>query len=221
MEGVPTAAWRRVPLQQLREHLHPDYADTWAQIRHRLDPSPQGRVEGTVVQLPAVMRRIGPRTAEQRRRWRGWVEGTAPLPDNRRALASDLSTARLFDYLTGHPGRSEGVHVGPDTGRRIILWGHARAFEVPLPPERERRLRRRMAQVGRVSRAFVQRLAGLELDFLGCREDPESRPGVASGPPCLLSDRQRSELRDRQATVLSHVGARMAEHGERKVLVFP
>jgi hypothetical protein len=134
-------------------------------------------------------------------RWRGWLKKGAPIPDDQRKLAAEISTMIAFDYVTANFDRWSGGNVGRDktTGTLLFVDNDGAFYEVPHQAPLERQLGL-LRGVERFSKSFVKALEGLDRDKL--REAiGEEAPGVP-----LLSDKVLTATDERRKKVLAEIG---------------
>jgi hypothetical protein len=147
--------------------------------------------------------------------WRAWLSSAGVIPDDKRALAADISTMIAFDYVTANWDRWSGGNIGLDarSGRLLFIDNDAAFFASP-PASQLRGMRKDVEGVKRFSRGFVERLRGLNDERV--REDVgDEEPGQP-----LLSASVVSGVAARAAEVVQVIDQEIAKSGEPAVLFF-
>jgi hypothetical protein len=215
LDNVPPAISRRVPLAELSRLLAPKYAARWPEIASRLIVGPGDTVQVAAIYWIPVLADVGIDKQAGLRTAGEWLRVGGALPDERRALARSLSIMLGFDYLTGNFDRWSGDNVAGDAAASMVyLRDNDQAFASPMGEALERLMRSRLDACERFSRSFYAAVRSLSRSCVQreLAQDPEGAR--------LLSERQLDELLDRQKTLISHVQALIAQHGEAQVLIF-
>ena len=214
LDNVPPAVSRRVSWSEVWQRFHEDKLDLRPAIRRAVLWDEDGSAPGAAIYWVKGMRSVG---YERRAKWKSWLE-EGDIPDGKEALARDLSTMALFDFLIGNWDRFSGGNLPSDSTRtRALLRDNDRAFSTPLLRARYEKLLASLLETQRFSRSVVDRLA--RLDETALLAELALDPSHASEP--ILTDRQIADVFDRRATVLSHIAALIEERDEASVLVFP
>ncbi len=214
LDNVPPAVSRRVSWSEIWRRFHEDKLDRRPAIRKAVLWDEDGTAPGAAIYWVKGMRSVG---YERTANGKSWLE-REDIPRGKEALARDLSTMAIFDFLIGNWDRFSGGNLPSDATRtRALLRDNDRAFSAPLLAARYEKLLAGLLRTQRFSRSVVDRLA--RLDESALRAELALDPGHASA--ALLTDRQIADVFDRRATVLSHIAALIEERGEASVLVFP
>jgi len=220
LDNVPPAVVRAIPMREIRERVHPRYADaeTWNEIEQWCLRDPDGRVRGAAIYWVPEMEDRRLERAEQVVRWRAWLRQGNSVPEARQALARDLANMLAFDYLIGNWDRFSGgnMKVSPD-GSRLFIRDHNVAFAARLPPRVHTRLRDRLTYTEKFSRQLIERIE--RMDEAAIERALAADPSHADEP--LLNDEQIAGVLERRRTLLSYVGSLVDRFGEQAVLAFP
>ncbi|MDH5493585.1 MAG: hypothetical protein OEY14_16645 [Myxococcales bacterium] len=218
MDNVPPAAFRRVEIGEMERRLNNRYVDAWGEIRSWTIWDEADQTDGAAIYWIPQMRDLGLDQEGRIRRWVSWLSQEGELPGDREVLAADLSKMLLFDYLIGNWDRFSGGNLmGTPAGDRVYVRDHNVAFAEPLPEHLHERLLFRMTRVERFSRPFVQALQRLTPRMIAAEF---AKVPLHLREP-LLTEAQLAALLERRETILSHVGAVVAEFGLEATMVFP
>jgi hypothetical protein len=129
-------------------------------------------------------------------RWKGWV-GKGDIPDDQRALAKQISTMLVFDYVTANWDRWSGGNVGFERASGMVLFvDNDGAFYDPPPPGQLAAQLARVRAAERFSKSFVTSLRALDGAALRAAIGDET-PGVP-----LLAPKVVDAADERRKTVL-------------------
>jgi hypothetical protein len=143
-------------------------------------------------------------------------DGSAP--GAKAALARDLSTMVVFDFLIGNWDRFSGGNLPTDSSQqRAFLRDNDRSFSTPLLERRYENLLGGLTRTERFSKDTIHHLAAL--DEASIRAELARDPSHETDP--LLNAAQIADVLDRRATILSYIAALIEERGEDDVLFFP
>ena len=135
--------------------------------------------------------------------WKAWLRAGTTIPEEKKALAAQISTLVAFDYVTGNWDRWSGGNVGlsKTTGDLLFIDNDGAFFEV-VPKDALARNERLLRGVDRFSRAFVTALRALDDAALAkaIGEEVEGRP--------LLSEKALAGVSARRAALLAIVDAK-------------
>jgi hypothetical protein len=214
LDNVPPAIYRRATWDEIRRRFHKDTLDRRDSVRRAVLWDDDGSVPGAAIYWIKGLRYMGP---ENEASWRSWLRD-GEIPASKSALARDLSTMVVFDFLIGNWDRFSGGNLAIDaSGRRAYLRDHDRSFATPLPERQYQRLLDRLIRTVRFSETVFHRL--LDLDAAAIGAELARDPSHQADP--ILSDAQIADVLDRRATILSHLAALIEERGAEQVLVFP
>lgn len=214
LDNVPPAIYRRATWNEIRQRFHEDMLARRGAIRRAVLWDEDDSAPGAAVYWVKGLRSVG---LENQASWQDWLQD-AEIPEDKLALARDLSTMVLFDFLIGNWDRFSGGNLPTDSSRqRALLRDNDRSFSTPLLERRYDELLDGLTRTERFSKEVVRRLAAL--DEASIRTELGRDPSHAVDP--LLSDAQIADVLDRRATALSYIAALIEEHGEEDVLFFP
>jgi hypothetical protein len=214
LDNVPPAVYRRATWKEIRQRFHQDAIDRRESIQRAVLWDEDGSAPGAAVYWVRGMRSIG---LENKAKWQSWLHD-GEIPKGKAALARDLSTMLVFDFLIGNWDRFSGGNLPSDASkRRALLRDNDRSFSTPLLQRRYERLLDALIDTERFSKDVVRRLAAL--DEASIRAELARDTSDETGP--LLSDAQIADILDRRATILSYIAALVEEHGTDEVLFFP
>lgn len=214
LDNVPPAIYRSVTWQEIRNRFYEALLDRRPSVRRAVVWEEDGSAPGAAIYWVKGLRSMG---LEDTEKWQSWVR-EGEIPDDNYALARDLSTMAVFDFLIGNWDRFSGGNLPTNKSRkRAFLRDNDRAFSAPLLWGRYERLLRGLLRTERFSKTVIRHLAALDEDAI--RKELARDPSHEADP--LLSDAQIAEVLDRRATILTYVAALVDEHGADRVLVFP
>jgi hypothetical protein len=214
LDNVPPAIYRRATWKEIQQRFHEDKLDRRESIRRAVLWDEDGSVPGAAVYWVKGLRSVG---LENRATWQSWLR-EGEIPEGRGALARDLSTMIVFDFLIGNWDRFSGGNLPIDSSRqRALLRDNDRSFSTPLLERRYERLLGELTRTERFSKDTIHRLAAL--DEASIRSELAQDPSHEASP--LLNPAQIADVLDRRATILSYIAALIEEHGEDHVLFFP
>jgi len=219
MHVVPAAVSRSVSVGELGALLE-GQPTLLAMIRREARVQNDGGVDALLTApLPASLpclwgaARTAPielRASAEARLWERWASSPLTAPDERARLLRDFVETLVLDYLAAVEVRGEALYL-PDEGA-LALTDNRGAF--PLRPDADlvAALLRRLRGVARFPRGLRVALARLD----------RARAAEALAPggfdTWLVPPRSLLELDERRASLLSLIEARVAEHGEARVL---
>jgi hypothetical protein len=156
--------------------------------------------------------------------WKQWLRKGAVIPDDKRALAAQISTLVAFDFITANWDRWSGGNVGIARGERdredktsgtlLFIDNDGAFFDVP-PNEGLQRNRKLLDGIDRFSRSFVVKLRVLSDDAIE-RALGEESPGVP-----LLSKKALDGVLARKRTLVEILDAKIGDAGAGAALAFP
>ncbi len=174
-----------------------------------------GRIAGAVIPWLAHFELLPLEAAAWRSRVRGWLSRGAKPAEADRAMASQISTMILFDYLTANWDRWSGGNIALDRASSTVLFiDNDGAFFEPPPAVQTATQLGIVRETWSLSRAFVAALRGLDDATLETALGDEA-PGVP-----LLTPKQRAAVSKRRGTLLRIVDEKVKAAGESSVLAF-
>ncbi len=214
LDNVPPAVYRRATWKEIEQKFHKDKLNRRGSIRRAVLWDEDGSAPGAAVYWIKGLKSVG---LENEAKWRSWLQD-GEIPAGKAALARDLSTMVVFDFLVGNWDRFSGGNLPTDASQqRAFLRDNDRSFSTPLPERRYEKLLDSLTRTERFSRAMVRHLVAL--DEASIRAELARDPSHEADP--LLSNAQISDVLDRRATILSYIAALIEERGEDEVLFFP
>jgi hypothetical protein len=214
LDNVPPAVYRRATWDEIRRRFHDDMLGRRASIRRAVLWDEDGSAPGAAVYWVKGLRSVG---LENEASWQSWLQD-GDIPKGKAALARDLSTMVVFDFLIGNWDRFSGGNLPTDSDQqRAFLRDNDRSFSTPLPERRYEKLLDGLTRIERFSKDTVRHLAALDAGSI--RTELARDPSHAAEP--LLNAAQIADLLDRRATILSYIAALIEERGEDDVLFFP
>jgi hypothetical protein len=214
LDNVPPAVYRRATWNEIRQRFHEDMLDRRGSVRRAVLWDEDGSAPGAAVYWVKGLRSVG---LEKKARWQSWLkDGEIPL--GKAALARDLSTMVVFDFLIGNWDRFSGGNLPTDSSQqRALLRDNDRSFSTPLLERRYENLLDGLTRTERFSKDTIHHLAAL--DEASIRAELARDPSHETDP--LLNAAQIADVLDRRATILSYIAALIEERGEDDVLFFP
>jgi hypothetical protein len=214
LDNVPPAVYRRATWNEIRQRFHEDMLDRRGSVRRAVLWDDDGSAPGAAVYWVKGLRSVG---LEKKARWQSWIKD-GEIPQGKAALARDLSTMVVFDFLIGNWDRFSGGNLPTDSSQqRAFLRDNDRSFSTPLLERRYENLLGGLTRTERFSKDTIHHLAAL--DEASIRAELARDPSHETDP--LLNAAQIADVLDRRATILSYIAALIEERGEDDVLFFP
>jgi hypothetical protein len=214
LDNVPPSVYRRATWKEIRHRFSQDAIDRRESIQRAVLWDEDGSAPGAAVYWVRGMRSIG---LEHKAKWQSWLHD-GEIPNGKAALARDLSTMIVFDFLIGNWDRFSGGNLPSDASKqRALLRDNDRSFSTPLLERRYDKLLDALTDTERFSKDLVRRLAALDEASIGAELARDASD--ETGP--LLSDAQIADILDRRATILSYIAALVEERDTDEVLFFP
>ena len=159
LDNVPLAILREFDAAKLKGVLVPDAA---AMFEREAVVAKDGSITGALIPWVPQLEFLPLEAEPWSSRWRGWLGGSLPIPDDQRALAAQISTMVVFDWLTGNWDRWSGGNVGLDRARNLLLFidNDGAFYEVP-PADALARQLGILKGSERFSKSFVDALRAL------------------------------------------------------------
>ena len=214
LDNVPPAVYRRATWTEIRQRFNDEMLDRRGSVRRAVLWDEDGSAPGAAVYWVKGLRSVG---LENKARWQTWLQD-AEVPKGKAALARDLSTMVMFDFLIGNWDRFSGGNLPTDSSQqRAFLRDNDRSFSTPLLERRYEKLLEGLTLTERFSKDVVRHLEAL--DEASIRAELAQDPSHQTDP--LLNAAQIADVLDRRATILSYIAALIEERGEDEVLFFP
>jgi hypothetical protein len=175
-----------------------------------------GGVRGALIPWIPKLEFLPLESATWRARFTGWLAKGGTIPEDQVALAAQIATMLVFDFLTANWDRWSGGNVGLDRAQnRLLFIDNDGAFFEPAPPQPLAAQRALLKKTDKFSRAFVAKLRALDAvglaDAFG--DDVPGEPLLAPNVVAAVEARRRE--------VLAEIDAKIAANGEASVLPFP
>jgi hypothetical protein len=202
LPNVPRAIPRSFELKKLRDA----FAATPAAVE-LLDKEavadPDGMLPGALIPWIPKLEILPLESAEWRGRWQTWLKAGSTIPESERALAAQISTMIVFDWLTANWDRWSGANVGIDRATTTLLYiDNDGAFFEPPPPQMLADQLALLKRVDRFSARFTEALGKLDPPALAAAVGEEKK-----GAP-LLSGSVLQAVEQRRRVALAHMRAR-------------
>jgi len=217
LHNVVPAVTRSFAVADVERLLVSTYRVRWPGLASELMVR-EGMVSGVCMYWVTDLEELGLDTPDGVKRWARWLaqDGALPEAEKTRALAAQISSMLVFDYLIGNFDRFSGANAQGNAGaERLYLRDHNMAFFEPLRPQHHHRVLARLKRVQRFSRGLVDHLRALTPERLA-----EAVRADADPTRSLLTKGQMASLLDRRRAILSYVSALIERHGEHNVLTF-
>ena len=214
IDSVPPAVVRRIERGQFRRRLEPTAGATVDELMDELVLDGRSVVGAAIYWVPDLGRISDLDRPAGILRWSAWLAPGAELPDESRALARDLSSMTVLDYVIGNFDRMSGGNVRTNGAGRLVIRDHNLALGARIGEGPSERMITQLMRARRFSRGVVSALLALDEDAL------RALALDAEGTPPLVDDAQIAAVMERRATVLSWIGALVEEHGAAEVLFF-
>jgi len=215
LHAVPPAAPRAVTRAELFEHLHPESVASLPRIKAETVFGPDGRTIGTASYWIPVIKDSGFDTPEGRRQTQAWLAQGQPIPIDQVAMAAQVSTLIVFDFLTANPDRYSGgnMKMSPD-GKQLFFMDNTMSFYVDGDGyERNREV---LFKTQRFSRALYEALGKITMSNMQRALSEE-----LGTPYEILTPAEIAAVVSRRGVVQRYIESLIAQHGERNVLAFP
>jgi hypothetical protein len=215
LNAVPPAAPRAVTRAELLEHLHPESLTALPRIKAQTVFGPDGRTIGTASYWIPVIKDAGFDTPDGRRQTQAWLALGQPFPTDQAAMAAQVSTLIVFDFLTSNPDRYSGgnMKMSPD-GKQLFFMDNTMSFYVDGDGyERNREV---LFKTQRFSRALFEALEKVTVGNL-----QRALAEELDTPYEILTPAEIAAVVSRRGVVQRYIAGLIAQHGEANVLAFP
>jgi hypothetical protein len=131
LHAVPPAAPRAVTRDELFQHLHPESMQYLSRIKAETVFGPDGKTIGTASYWIPIIKDSGFDTPDGRRQTAAWLTHGQPIPPDRMAMAAQVSTLIVFDFLTSNPDRYSGGNMKmSEDGKQLYFMDNTMSFFV-------------------------------------------------------------------------------------------
>jgi len=204
LERVPPAVFRRIPEEEL-----PNGARYGILFR-------DGMAHGAMIYWVPVLRPSGVGSPESFAYWSQRLQVNAPLREEERMRAEEVSTLVVFDFLLVNWDRWNGLNTLQDDRGHLVYRDNNAGFQVPVRSSRYARVEGWLHGVQRFSRRLIAAVEALTIE--GFR-DAIADDGDGETP--LLSDEQIVDVIQRKYVLLRYVRGLRQRYGDDAVLFFP
>jgi len=213
LHAVPPAAPRAVTREELLDHLHPESLVALPRIKAETVFGPDGRTIGTASYWIPIIKDSGFDTPDGRRQTQAWLTIGQPIPADRLAMAAQVSTLVVFDFLTANPDRYSGGNMKmSEDGKQLYFMDNTMSFYV----DGAERTREVLFKTQRFSRALYEALGRVTVTNL-----QRALAEELDTPYEILTPAEISAVASRRAVVQRYIADLIAQHGDREVLFFP
>ena len=162
-------------------------------------PGDDGQVHGALIPWIEGLEFSPIDHGTERTKWETWLlQDGAVIADEDRALAAQISTMLVFDYVTANWDRWSGGNIGFDaaTGTLLFIDNDGAFYDTPNRADLDAQLAR-IARVRRFSKSFVTALRALDAEKLATVVGEET-PGapLLSGKTLAFADERRRRALD-------------------------
>jgi hypothetical protein len=215
LHAVPPAAPRAVTRAELFEHLHPESMAALPRIKAETVFGPDGRTIGTASYWIPVIKDSGFDKPDGRRQTQAWLVQGQPLPPDQEAMAAQVSTLIVFDFLTANPDRYSGgnMKMSPD-GKQLFFMDNTMSFYVD--GDGYERNREALFKTQRFSRALYR-----ALDKVTVGNMQRALAEELGTPYEILTPAEISAVVSRRGVIQRYINGLIAQYGESNVLAFP
>jgi hypothetical protein len=215
LPNVPAALPRSFPRALLLKALGGETSEAGALLADEGIADAAGNIPGALIPWIPHLEMMAIEKAPLLDDWHGWLQGAADVPEEKRHLASQISTLVVFDYITGNWDRWSGGNVGFDANTRTLLFIDNDGAFYDVPPAGPLATQKgRLLAITRFSRGFVARLRALDARSLASALGDET-PGVP-----LLTDKATAGVNQRRDEALAIIDARIKKAGATTTLPF-
>ncbi|MDB4992895.1 MAG: hypothetical protein JWM74_327 [Myxococcaceae bacterium] len=199
LSNVPPALPRSFELKKLRDAFASNPAAVELLDKEAV-ADPDGTLPGALIPWIPKLDFVPLESTEWRGRWQAWLKTGGVIPDEERALAAQISTMIVFDWLTGNWDRWSGANIGIDRATNTLLYvDNDGAFFDPAPPQPLGDQLALLKKVERFSARFTGALAKLDALALATAIG-EEKPGAP-----LLSNKVLHAIEQRRRIAVDHM----------------
>jgi len=215
LHAVPPAAPRAVSREELLGHLHPESLEKLPRIKAETVFGPDGRTIGTASYWIPVIKDSGFDTPDGRRQTQAWLTLGQPIPPDQMAMAAQVSTLIVFDFLTSNPDRYSGGNMKmSEDGKQLFFMDNTMSFYVDGDGyERNREV---LFRTQRFSRKLYDALARVTVANMNAALAEE-----LGTPYEILTPAEIGAVVSRRHVVQRYIESLVTQFGERNVFAFP
>ena len=215
LHAVPPAAPRAVTRDELLGHLHAESVQFLPRIKAETVFGPDGKTIGTASYWIPVIKDSGFDTPDGRRQTQAWLTLGQPIPPDQMAMAAQVSTLIVFDFLTSNPDRYSGGNMKmSEDGKQLYYMDNTMSFYVDgTGNERNREV---LFKTQKFSRSLYE-----ALDKVTVANMQRALAEELGTPYEILTPAEIAAVVSRRGVVQRYIASLITQHGERNVLVFP
>jgi hypothetical protein len=215
LNAVPPAAPRAVSREELFAHLHPESLAALPRIKAETVFGPNGKTIGTASYWIPVIKNSGFDTPEGKKLTQAWLTQGQDIPAESAAMAAQVSTLIVFDFLTSNPDRYSGGNMKmSEDGKQLFFMDNTMSFYVDGDGyERNREV---LFRTQRFSRKLYEALDRVTIPNLNSALAEE-----LGTPYEILTPAEIAALVSRRQVVQRYIQSMAAQLGERNVFAFP
>jgi hypothetical protein len=215
LNAVAPATPRLVSRDEVFAHLHSDTTPMLPRIRAETIFDPRGNTAGVMMFWIPVIKDSGLDTPEGIAQSAGWLTHGQPIPDDKHALAAQLSDLLVFDFLISNPDRySGGNMLTNQDGSRLYFMDNTMSFFIE--PEGSEKTRTALRRSERFSQRLFQALDRISEDAL-----TRVLSQASEGDYEILTRAEMRALLARRDYLKSYVAGLVERYGAQEVLYFP
>ena len=215
LSAVPPATPRMVSRAVMFSHLHPETAPMGPRIRAETVFDPRGNTAGVMMFWVPVIKDSGLDAPEGLHESTRWLTQGQSIPDDKRALAAQLSDLLVFDFLTCNPDRySGGNMLTNEDSSRLLFMDNTLSFFIE--PQGTEKTRAALARGQRFSRRLYQSLDRITEEGL-----VSILSQASEGDYEILTKPEIRAVISRRDYVQKYIDDLVAAYGASEVLYFP
>jgi hypothetical protein len=213
--AVPPATPRMVSRTDIFSHLHPETVPMLPRIRGETIFDPRGNTAGVMMYWVPIIKDSGLDTPEGLRESTRWLTQGQVIPDEKHALAAQVSDLLVFDFLTSNPDRTSGGNLlTNEDGSRLLFMDNTLSFFIE--PQGNEKTRSVLARSQRFSRRLVQALDRISEETLTA-----ILAQASEGDYEILTKPEIRAVVSRRDYIQKYVDGLVATYGASEVLYFP
>jgi hypothetical protein len=215
IDAVPPALFRTFDANKLRAALGGPGAQPSQLFDKEAVFESDGSVAGSIVPWIDKLEFLPLEAEPWSTRWKGWMKKGGSIPADQRALAAQISTLVVFDYLTGNWDRWSGANVGwlrePNT---LLYVDNDGAFFDPPPSGPTEAQLALVRGMDRFSSRFVNAMRALDAEKLKTALGEET-----PGSP-LFANSVLTQVDARRKQALALIDAKAKTNGDAETFFF-
>jgi hypothetical protein len=215
LNAVSPATPRMVTRAEMFSHLHPETVPLLPRIRAETVFDPRGNTAGVMMFWIPVIKDAGLDTPDGIAQSTQWLTHGQPIPDEKHALAAQLSDLLVFDFLIANPDRYSGGNLlANQDGSRLYFMDNTLSFFIE--PDGNEKTRTALHRSQRFSQRLFQALDRISEDGLS-----RVLSQASEGDYEILTKPEIRAVVLRRDYVKKYVGGLVSTFGPQEVLYFP